>query len=381
MRRNTLGISQGAASIVALAATAIIVATALSAQLPSLYFVQAAGSQEVGEAEKLAGVKLSLVAVLDDGTVIVSNDGTRPVTMDRLYTQDSVVSLTSPITLQPGQKASINLGTQPEVLAIGLPNGNKVVLKEKPHVRITSMTTSVNPTSTTRISPTTSTTTSTSRTTTTTTTTSSTTWTTSMPTTSRTTTTYPTTTYTSSTTTSTSWPTITTSTTTYSTTYTPLTVTYWSALATPAYGTMALYTYLFYQFYSYCFTTYTYHYTSTVYTDTSVWGTGVSETTTTATVNVRSMTTISLNTATTPNMMYHVTSVVTTRPSPTITWTQVSYYWLYRYNVYYTSWSYSYASQTYGNCYAYYYHYIFTTYWTYLYHRSPTVTLTTVTVS
>jgi hypothetical protein len=90
MRRNILGISQGAASIVALAATAIIVAVALSAQLPNLYFVQAAGSQEAGKAEKLAGVRLSLVAVLEDGTAIIANDGPDPVTIDKLYTPSGV---------------------------------------------------------------------------------------------------------------------------------------------------------------------------------------------------------------------------------------------------------------------------------------------------
>ncbi len=104
MRRNILGISQGAASIVALAATAIIVAIALSAQLPNLYFVQAAGSQEVGKAEKLAGVRLSLVAVLEDGTAIIANDGSDPVTIERLYTSSGVVNLASPVTIQPGQK-------------------------------------------------------------------------------------------------------------------------------------------------------------------------------------------------------------------------------------------------------------------------------------
>jgi hypothetical protein len=365
MRRNTLGISQGAASIVALAATAIIVATALSAQLPSLYFVQAAGSQEVGEAEKLAGVKLSLVAVLDDGTVIVSNDGTRPVTMDRLYTQDSVVSLTSPITLQPGQKASINLGTQPEVLAIGLSNGHKVVLKEKPHVRLATVTTSVNPTSTTRISPTTSTTTSTSRTTTTTTTTSSTTSTTSMP-----------TKTTQTTTTITTWVT------TYSTTYTPLTVTYTYAYgSTSTGGTLYLYTYHHNQYYVSCSTTYTYSIPSTVYTDTRIVGTGVMPITTTATVYIRSTITTSLNTATTPNTLYYVTSVVTTSPSPTYTSTQASQYVAYSWSVYYTHYSFTYYVGSVGACYAYTYSYILTPISTYLYHRSPTVTLTTVTVS
>jgi hypothetical protein len=134
MRRNTLGISQGAASIVALAATAIIVAIALSAQLPNLYFVQAAGSQEAGKAEKLAGVRLSLVAVLEDGTAIIANDGPDPVTIDKLYTPSGVTSLTSPVTVQPGQKISINLGSQPDALAAGLPDGRKVVLKEKPGV-------------------------------------------------------------------------------------------------------------------------------------------------------------------------------------------------------------------------------------------------------
>jgi hypothetical protein len=372
MRRNTLGISQGAASIVALAATAIIVATALSAQLPSLYFVQAAGSQEAGEAEKLAGVKLSLVAVLDDGTVIVSNDGTRPVTMDRLYTQDSVVSLTSPITLQPGQKASINLGTQPEVLAIGLPNGHKVVLKEKPHVRITSMTTSVNPTSTTRIIPTTSTTTSTSRTTTTTTTTSSTTWTTSMPTTTHTTTT----TTTQTTTTITTWVT------TYSTTYTPLTVTYTYAYgSTYTGGTLFLYTYQYYQYHVSCSTTYTLSMPSTVYTDTRIVRTGVLPITTTATVYIRSTITTSLNTATTPNTLYYVTSVVTTSPSPTYTSTQASQYVAYSWSVVFTRLSYTYYTGSVGPCYVYTYSYILTPLSTYLYHSSPTVTLTTVTVS
>jgi hypothetical protein len=150
MKRNTLGISQGAASVVALAATAIIVAILLSAQLPSLYLVQAAGSQEAEKAEKLAGVRLSLVAVLEDGTAIIANDGSDPVTIDRLYTSSGVVNLASPVTIQPGQKASIRLGGQPDALAVGLAGGGIVVLKEKPGVEFATRTTQPTTTTTSR---------------------------------------------------------------------------------------------------------------------------------------------------------------------------------------------------------------------------------------
>jgi hypothetical protein len=370
MRRNTLGISQGAASIVALAATTFIVTITLSARLPSLYFVQAVGSQEAGEADELAKVRLSLVAILDDGTVIVSNDDVRPVTIDRLYIRDGVVSLTSPITLQPGQKASINLGQQPEVLGIGLSKGHKVVLKEKPHVQVASMTTSVNPTSTTRIGTTTTTTSTTTSHHSTTSTTSSTTRTTSMPTTTHTTTT------------TTTQTTITTWVTTYSTTYTPLTVTYTYAYGTTSTGgTLYLHTYQHYQYYMSCSTTYTLSIPTTVATDTRILGTGVLQITTTATVNIRSTITSSLNTATTPNTLYYVTSVVTTSPGPTYTSTQTSQYVARSWSVVFTRFSYTYYTGSVGPCYVYTYSYILTTLSTHLYHHSPTVTLTTVTVS
>jgi hypothetical protein len=344
VRRNILGISQGAASIVALAATAIIVAIALSAQLPSLYFVQAAGSQEAGKAEKLAGVRLSLVAVLEDGTAIIANDGPDPVTIDKLYTPSGVISLTSPITVQPGQKISINLGSKPDALAAALPDGRKVVLKEKPGVQIATLTTSVNPTSTTRIGTTTSTTTTTTTTQTTT--------------------------------------TITTSVTRHSTTYRPLTVTYTYtyAASTVSTGTLTLYTYSYHQPYVSCSTTYTYRESSTVYTDTMIVGTWVTPRTITATVYIRSTITTSLKTATTPNTLYYVTSVVTTSPSPTYTSTQTSYYTVYSWSVFYTRTSFTSYIGSVGPCYLYIYSYVLAPAGAYLYHISPTVTLTTVTV-
>ena len=292
MRRNILGISQGAASIVALAATAIIVAVALSAQLPNLYFVQAAGSQEAGKAEKLAGVRLSLIAVLEDGTAIIANDGPDPVTIDKLYTPSSVVSLTSPITVQPGQKISLQLGSQPDALAASLPDGRKVVLKEKPGVQIATLTSSVNPTSSTRIT--------TSYRTTTTTTTVTTTVTTTM------------------------MPTYTQRTTIYSTVYTPFTV----VLTQPSLITAWVYTTTVTTEWwtwcnSPCYNTYVYTYSPT-YTYTPKRGILIQTTSTvtaTATARVGTTTTVSTDTLNVPPTVWLITSVVTTLPSVTTTTT------------------------------------------------------------
>jgi hypothetical protein len=318
VKRDTLGISQGAASIVALAATAIIVAIALSAQLPNLYFVQAAGSQEAGKAEKLAGVRLSLVAVLEDGTAIIANDGPDPVTIDKLYTPSGVVSLTPPITVQPGLKISINLGSQPDALAAGLPDGRKVVLKEKPGVQVATLTTSVNPTSSTRI-----------------------------------TTSYRTTTTTVTTTmTTTMTPTYTQRTTIYSTVYTPFTVVLTqTSLKTAWVYTTTVTTEWWTWCNSPCYNTYVYTYSPT-YTYTPKSGILIQTTSTvtaTATARVGTTTTVSTDTVNVPPTVWLITSVVTTLPSVTTTTTTTfttitlsTYYGTYYFTVtnyysYYTS--------------------------------------------
>ena len=353
MKRNILGISQGAASIVALAATAIIVAVALSAQLPSLYLVQAAGSLEAGKAEKLAGMRLSLVAVLEDGTAIIANDGPDPVTIDKFYGPSGVISLTSPITVQPGQKISIQLGSTLDALAAGLPDGRKVVLKEKPGVQIATLTTSVNPTSMTRI-------TTSYRTTTTTTTITTTVTTTVIPT-----------------------HTVTSHVTQYFTTYTPFTATYWQARSTHITTVTTLYTYINSQYGLLgCPWNQVYRYTYTywIYENRIVSST-TATTTSTATVQVRVVTTTSLDTLAIPRTIYYITSIITTSPNPiqtatsTATYTEVSYIPYYTYS--YWVWS----VQTTGPCYNYYYSYSTSTNPVTMTAASPTVVVTTTTVS
>jgi hypothetical protein len=357
MRRNILGISQGAASIVALAATAIIVTFALSAQLPNLYFVQAAGSQEAGKAEKLAGVRLSIVAVLEDGTAIIANDGPDPVTIDKLYTPSGVVRLTSPITVQPGQKISLQLGSQPDALAAGLPDGRKVVLKEKPGVQIATLTSSVNPTSSTRIT-----------------------------TSYRTTTTYHTTTTTYTTTvTTTVFPThtVTSHVTRDFTTYTPFTATYWQARSTRITTVTTLYTYIRHQYgyYGcYWYAEYWYTYTYWIYQNRIISST-MATTTSTATVQVRVATTTSLDTVAIPRTMYYITSIITTSPSPIQTVTSTATYTEISYIPHYTYSEWRWSDQWYGSCYHYYYSYSTSTIPATMTAASPTVVLTTTTVS
>jgi hypothetical protein len=354
MRGNILGISQGAASIVALAATAIIVTFALSAQLPNLYFVQAAGSQEAGKAEKLAGVRLSIVAVLEDGTAIISNDGPDPVTIDKLYTPSGVVRLTSPITVQPGQKISLQLGNQPEALAAGLPDGRKVVLKEKPGVQIATLTSSVNPTSSTRIT-----------------------------TSYRTTTTYHTTTTTYTTTVTTTvipTHTVTSHVTQYFTTYTPFTATFWQARSTRTTLVTTLYTYVISEYGRYC-TSYRYDtYTWWLYPNQIVSST-TTGTTSTATVQVRVVTTTSLDSVAIPRTMYYITSIITTSPSPIQTATSTTTYTETSYSPYYTYSSWRWTHGTYGPCYYYYYRWSTSTIPVTMTAASPTIVLTTTTVS
>jgi hypothetical protein len=136
------GISQAAATSLALAATAFIVAFALATQLPSTLVIQRAGVEQAGEAEEAAGIRLSLVALLPDGYAVIANDGTRPVTLNKLFTPGGIMVLNPPITIQPGQKVSINVGNA-EALAAGVEgSGNlKVVLKEKPGLQLATATT------------------------------------------------------------------------------------------------------------------------------------------------------------------------------------------------------------------------------------------------
>jgi hypothetical protein len=139
---HSKGISQAAATSLALAATAFIVAFALATQLPSTLVIQRVGVEQAGAAEEAAGIRLSLVALLPDGYAVIANDGTRPVTLNKLFTPGGIMVLNPPITIQPGQKVSINVGYV-EALAAGVEGGGnlKVVLKEKPGLQLATATT------------------------------------------------------------------------------------------------------------------------------------------------------------------------------------------------------------------------------------------------
>lgn len=137
---NRKAISQSAATMAALAATVMIVAFTLATQLPGAIFVQRAAVEKAGEAERLAGVKLSLVALID-GRAIIANDGTAPVTIKKLITPSGVTELVNPITIQPGQKVSVIVGNS-EALAVELEGAGSlpVVLKEKPGLQVATAT-------------------------------------------------------------------------------------------------------------------------------------------------------------------------------------------------------------------------------------------------
>jgi hypothetical protein len=97
--------------------------------------------EQAKEAEEAAGIRLSLVALLPDGYAVIANDGTQPVTLNRLFTPAGIVVLNPPVTIQPGQKVSLNVGNA-EALAAGVEGGNlKVVLKEKPGLQLATATT------------------------------------------------------------------------------------------------------------------------------------------------------------------------------------------------------------------------------------------------
>jgi hypothetical protein len=296
-------------------------------------------------------VRLSIVAVLEDGTAIIANDGPDPVTIDELYTPSGVVRLTSPITVQPGQKISLQLGSQPEALAVGLPDGRKVVLKEKPGVQIATLTSSVNPTSSTRI-------TTSYRTTTTTFTTTV------------TTTVFPT-------------HTVTSHVTQYFTTYTPFTATFWQARSTHIITVTTLYTYIRSQYgLQGCpwYQDYYYTYTNWIYENRIVSST-TATTTSTATVQVRVVTTTSLDTVAIPRTMYYITSIITTSPSPIQTATSTTTYTEISYIPHYTQSIWVWSVYTTGPCYNYYYRYSTSTNPVTMTDASPTVVVTTTTVS
>lgn len=138
--KSRKGISQSVASIVALAATVMVVAFTLSMHLPNTVFVQRAAVQEAGEAEKLAGVKLSLVALID-GRAIIANDGTAPVTLTKLFTESGEVVLNPPITIRPGEKVSVLVGNAGALAAELEGTGSlKLVLKEKPGLQVATAT-------------------------------------------------------------------------------------------------------------------------------------------------------------------------------------------------------------------------------------------------
>jgi hypothetical protein len=337
MRCKKSGISYAAASTAALVATLFVISFVFSSQFSNMFTIQKAGSEEAGEAEERSRIRLTLIAIQEIGGgtyALVANDGSTPVTIDKVYTPGGVITLSTPITIQPGQKVNMMLNVPTDVassgpLAVGLPDGGKVILKQKAGVELATVTTSANPTSFTRITTifrtTTTTNTLTSGTTSTTTVTMPTTFTTTrtVPTTGTTTVTIPTTVTTTGTTTTTVTTTVSTVPTYHITVYTTSTqlTTVTNYIPTP--HTFTAYERAFTQawwWYQTCLSTYNYRLTTTVTLTPADRYTATTRTyTVTVTYRVTTTITTSINTQTNPPILYYITYVITTSPNVSTT--------------------------------------------------------------
>jgi hypothetical protein len=110
--RHRSAISTAVAAIAALAVVTTVSYTAIAMLLPRMLTAAYSTTGRVSQAEKDIAVRLSTVYHIPP-TLVVSNDGTTPVRITKIYLESS--QHPANILINPGERASLNVGSAQKV--------------------------------------------------------------------------------------------------------------------------------------------------------------------------------------------------------------------------------------------------------------------------
>jgi hypothetical protein len=111
-RLKSCGVSTAAAAIAALAVVTAVSYTAIAMLLPRMLTAAYTAAGRASQAEKEIAVRLSTVYHIPP-TLVVSNDGTTPVRITKIYLESS--QQPANILINPGERASLNVGSAQKV--------------------------------------------------------------------------------------------------------------------------------------------------------------------------------------------------------------------------------------------------------------------------
>jgi hypothetical protein len=107
-RLKSCGVSTAVAAIAALAVVTAVSYTAIAMLLPRMLTAAHSSTGRASQAEEDIAVRLSTVYHVQSA-LVVSNDGTTPVRITKVYVGPS--SHPVDITINPGERASLNVGS------------------------------------------------------------------------------------------------------------------------------------------------------------------------------------------------------------------------------------------------------------------------------
>ena len=110
--RHRSAISTAVAAIAALAVVTAVSYTAIAMLLPRMLTATYSFAERASQAEKDIAVRLSTVYHIPP-TLVVSNDGTTPVRVTKIYLDSS--QQPANILINPGEKTSLNVGSARKV--------------------------------------------------------------------------------------------------------------------------------------------------------------------------------------------------------------------------------------------------------------------------
>jgi len=124
-RLGRRGVSTAVAAIAALAVVTAVSYTAIAMLLPRMFIAAYSTTGRASQAEKEITVRLSTVYHIPP-TLVVSNDGTTPVRVTKIYLDSS--QQPANILINPGEMASLNVGSARKV-AVEVEGWGAVVLQ------------------------------------------------------------------------------------------------------------------------------------------------------------------------------------------------------------------------------------------------------------
>ena len=123
--RSKSGVSTAVAAVAALAVVTVVSYTAIAMLLPRMFTAAYSTTGRASQAEKEITVRLSTVYHIPP-TLVVSNDGTTPVRVTKIYLDSS--QQPANILINPGEMASLNVGSARKV-AVEVEGWGAVVLQ------------------------------------------------------------------------------------------------------------------------------------------------------------------------------------------------------------------------------------------------------------